>query len=520
MKPIALCFRASTLTIILLLNTISLLSFAQRNTSIKGVVINAETNESIAKASVFINNTTYGTICDESGNFQLSELPSGAIELTVTAIGFETQIIKADASTGTISVGLLPKVFSLDAVSISAPDKDGWTKYGTTFLESFIGYSDFAKQCKLLNKNALDFYFDKDTYILTVRAKEPLKIKNEATGYNITYWLDDFTFDYVSKRLYFRGNSQYENIATKKEKKKRKWNKNRMSAYNGSLYHFMRSVYAGNVAAAGFEVRALLRTQEDESGMYFPKKTDTISFNNQQQLGAVAIDMLANKSDAGKAMSLLKQLKEWADSTGNQPLRIAGEPAEDSTIQREFRFKKIVADSANVVVQYFEYPKGLTPSLNDAENISSKPKPPKGQISLPGQAPMPINDSTMKIVSEKMLGNKGVVKKGASMSILFKDIVPIDSFRTVADNGKITMLFNNYLHITYVNELTEDPYYTRVAPFKNPGNERQESIINLTDKRPITITVQGNFYDSYSLMTELYWAYEKLDKMLPLDYQP
>lgn len=499
---------------------ISLLSFAQRNTSIKGIVINAETNEPIAKASVFINNTTYGTICDEAGNFHLSQLPSGAIELTVTAIGFETQVVKADAHTGTVSVGLLPKIFSLDAVAITPADKEGWTKYGTTFLESFIGYSDFAKQCKLLNKNALDFYFDKDTYILTVRAKEPLKITNEATGYNITYWLDDFTFDFITRKLYFRGNSQYENIATKKEKKKKKWNENRGSAYNGSLYHFMRSVYAGNVAAQGFQVRALLRAQEDESGMYFPKKTDTISFNNHEQLSAVAIDMLANKPDAGKAMSLLKQLKDWADSTGNQPLRIAGEPTEDTTIQREFRFKKIVADSANVVVQYFEYPKGMRPSLNDAENMSPKPKPLQGQISLPGQPPMPLNDSTMKIMGEKIMGKKGVPKKSAPLSILFTDIVPIDSFRSVDNSGKITMQFNNYLHITYVKELTEDPYYTRVAPFKNPGNELQESIINLTDKRPITITSLGNFYDSYSLMTELYWAYEKLDKMLPLDYEP
>ena len=66
-------------------------------------------------------------------------------------------------------------------------------------MEEFIGYSAYATDCKLINKDVLRFYWDQENMMLRVTADAPLKIENNATGYLITYWLEDFTLNFITK---------------------------------------------------------------------------------------------------------------------------------------------------------------------------------------------------------------------------------------------------------------------------------------------------------------------------------
>ncbi|MNX85157.1 hypothetical protein D3C86_1169860 [compost metagenome] len=98
--------------------------------------------------------------------------------------------------------------------------------------------------------------------------------------------------------------------------------------------------------------------------------------------------------------------------------------------------------------------------------------------------------------------------------------LPIDSFRIAVDSPEIALSFKKYLQVTYLLEKEELPYLKRKSPFALLEPKEQRSIISLRDADEVLIQENGNYYPPYALFLEGYWSYEKLDKMLPLDYAP
>lgn len=95
-----------------------------------------------------------------------------------------------------------------------------------------------------------------------------------------------------------------------------------------------------------------------------------------------------------------------------------------------------------------------------------------------------------------------------------------DALLKQSDSATTVLTFKDYLHITYTKELEEENYLTRQGPFKKIQPGFQKSILSLKDTENILIFANGNFEDPYHLVLEGYWSYEKLDKLLPLDYIP
>src|SRR5690606_33731791 len=106
----------------------------------------------------FINNTTYGCIGDSMGVFELKRFPSLPFSLTITAVGYESVLlpIKGDHFNQNLIVSLKAKVMNLKEVTVRNPEPNGWEQYGQRFKEEFIGYSQFADQCEILNKEVLE----------------------------------------------------------------------------------------------------------------------------------------------------------------------------------------------------------------------------------------------------------------------------------------------------------------------------------------------------------------------------
>jgi|GEM_PF-939070 len=495
--------------------------------TVQGTVTEAGQDRPVAGASVFVNSTTYGTACDAAGHFVLTQHPPFPFELTITAVGFESRVIQVTQAMAATSVAvyLTPKAIAIADIDIRPPLKDGWALYGKTFLEEFIGYSGFSKQCQLENKEALAFYYDDRERVLRVNATEPLRIRNLATGYLITYWLEDFSLDNKSRQLFFKGYSQFEPLRTRKRKKEAQWHANRLSAYRGSLCHFMRSVYRGRVAEEQFEVRTLKRVPQSQSGRYLPLSSDTFSTGDHAKLAQMGERILGSRPDVGKAMAFLMELGKWKADSSNAPLRLAGVPGPDTSMQQEYRFLKLTGD-ARIVVQHFVYPKKELPSLADAVALNRPPAVHSGlrlrydtagkpvlSLSPAGQGAEP-DTALMRFAREK-LGKQDPV-----LEILFTAIVPTDTFRKVTKEGQVQLYFKDCLQVTYTGETAEEAYYTRLPAAYKHGAENQQSILNLRSDEPLTLTPQGNFYDLYNLLVERYWAYEKLDKLLPLDYEP
>ena len=245
--------------------------FAQSTYIISGKVIDAATKLPLQAASVFAQNTTIGTATGAEGNFKM-ELPNGGYDLVVTFTGYQAEtkrITTADAADKNIVIEIKQKEKEMQDVVVrnTYEVQEGWEKYGDFFLESFIGKTDNSKQCIIKNPEVLKFYFYKRRNRLKVLATEPLDIINNALGYNIKYSLDSFTHEYNTQVSLYSGYPLFEEMQPESQEQKDKWNTNRLVAYNGSILHFMRSLYHKQLKEQGFEILFLVNFNDKETAV-------------------------------------------------------------------------------------------------------------------------------------------------------------------------------------------------------------------------------------------------------------
>jgi hypothetical protein len=220
---------------------------------VTGKIVDATTNEPMTGASVFCQNTTIGTASDKQGEFSLN-LKSGGYELIISYTGYQTKQVQITHADNRIpDIQMVKEDKSLGEVIIKSSNevKDGWEKYGTFFLEHFIGTTPNAANCKLTNPEVLKFYFLKKSNKLRVLATEPLLIENKALGYNMRYQLDSFMYHYNTDINLYRGFCLYSEMEGDANMKKT-WYYNRRNAYFGSKMNFMRSYYDSTVTDDGF----------------------------------------------------------------------------------------------------------------------------------------------------------------------------------------------------------------------------------------------------------------------------
>jgi len=227
---------------------------------IRGKVVAADNNKPLAGVSIFISNTSKGTVTDEKGEFTLYNIPSGKYVLVISDVGYQTDLESIDSRElkPFYAISMRTKVSELGEVTVRAFDKNGWRKWGELFRENFVGTSTFAKRCKILNPEAVRIYYGKTKRILTAYSEGPMLIENRALGYLLQVNLENFRYDMVS------GEFEYSIFPLFKElsgspKEKAKWLQNREIAYYGSSLHFYRALFNNRVAEEGFSLRMLGR---------------------------------------------------------------------------------------------------------------------------------------------------------------------------------------------------------------------------------------------------------------------
>jgi hypothetical protein len=67
--------------------------YAQTTQTIRGRIIDTNTEKPLAGANIILKNTSKGTQSDENGSFRLDKVPVGRYQLEVSSVGFETQTI-------------------------------------------------------------------------------------------------------------------------------------------------------------------------------------------------------------------------------------------------------------------------------------------------------------------------------------------------------------------------------------------------------------------------------------------
>jgi hypothetical protein len=188
-------------------------------TSLKGKVVTSDTHKPVVSANVFLSNTSIGTVTDENGEFSITHFPAGRYDLVVSYIGYESYVISVQSNKlpARLEISLKPKVNELKEVILEPYEKNGWEKWGTFFMENFIGMSAFAEDCKLLNKEVIKFRFSKKNNTLQAFADDRLVIENKELGYLLKYDLVSFDFDFNTRRFLYQGYPLFEEMEAKRE---------------------------------------------------------------------------------------------------------------------------------------------------------------------------------------------------------------------------------------------------------------------------------------------------------------
>jgi len=148
---------------------------------IKGIVLNHETGVPLPLAEVFISGTTYGSITDEKGEFELktSSLPC---QLVVSHISYATVNMMIDKeSMSYITIELIPYKHELNEISVESVNTR--KENLKLFQKAFIGMDEFANSCTILNDSVL--YFGWDSMVFSASAHQPVIIDNPKLGYKI-----------------------------------------------------------------------------------------------------------------------------------------------------------------------------------------------------------------------------------------------------------------------------------------------------------------------------------------------
>ncbi|MET4084139.1 hypothetical protein ABIB40_004113 [Pedobacter sp. UYP30] len=260
---------------------ISANALAQEAYTISGIVINKK-QEPIKNATVFISGSKKITATDANGRFTFDGMTAGNYQISTKMLGYDApaQAITIHDRSVSITISLSAKSITLNEVNIGT-DKNR-ERFYNMFKTQFLGGSKDAKNCTILNPETIDFSskgVGPDDILLKANASDLLIIKNEQLGYKIKYLLRSFEYNSKTHITFYDGDTNFEEMAGTDEQKK-VWATNRLAAYNGSLMHFLRSVYSNTVLNEGFIANQMVKSRNSfDPKIYMiptPVKFDTL----------------------------------------------------------------------------------------------------------------------------------------------------------------------------------------------------------------------------------------------------
>lgn len=264
--------------------------------SIAGTIV-SQKGEPLAGANVFIPNTAMGTVSGANGSFVLRRLPAGNFKIAVSHIGYEvyTANISKQERAKPFQIVLAPRISELKSVTIRNYVDKGWSKWGNTFTEAFVGTSSYATKTRILNQDAVRFVYLENLHELHAFADEPVILENRALGYRVSIDLVDFTLDVANNQVDYQIYSFFTPLEGT-EDEMAGWKKNRREAYSFSLMHFMRALHANELKEEGFEIRLLERKQNTEKQrINLIYKNEMAALGNQEHSSERAIERRIEK---------------------------------------------------------------------------------------------------------------------------------------------------------------------------------------------------------------------------------
>ncbi len=223
---------------------------------IRGTILDQSNGNKIDKATIYINGTSAGTYSDKEGYYELDITKYTSMPLTISALGYYSVTLYDFSREKQFVTYLTPKIFELNEVVINSKKIDRERRANLKiFRDEFLGTTDNASKCVIINENDLIFRYSRDNDTLKVMALKPLEIYNYALGYKITYYLDKFEFSGKDKTFNYTGNIIFNEDLSPEGAKNQALERKRKYAYQGSRIHFFRALWSNNLEHTGFEIR-------------------------------------------------------------------------------------------------------------------------------------------------------------------------------------------------------------------------------------------------------------------------
>lgn len=255
----------------LLLLTVGFFLFGEvYSQTVKGKVEDASSGELMPFTNIFINNSTIGTTTDENGYYEISrtDLP-GTFQLVASFVGYKTADKEVSIDLGetkTVNFILEPLESVLSEVELKSRRDKPWERNVRRFKNVFLALPDdpVASDLEIENPWVLEFEKvkpEKGANYIKATAQEPLIIINEALGYKILYYLQEYEF-YKNKSSYF-GLAFFEDLGATDSTSSSYHQLNKETSYQGSIKHLMKSILLQDLPDQGFKLYETFPEQMD-----------------------------------------------------------------------------------------------------------------------------------------------------------------------------------------------------------------------------------------------------------------
>jgi hypothetical protein len=238
-------------------------SFAQDPVwKIAGTVYD-DSGKPLPYVAVYVNNTSIGTQTDKAGKFLIVVAAQyKKVELVASFIGFKPevkQLLPAPGKTSNV-------VFKLDLnnaiaeVIVKGKRDKHWKRKWRIFENGLLGDSPFARQCSILNPEAITLAMDEQTGRVTATSTEPVLIQNPALGYRISFHMSKFESN--GRKTFLAGYKFFRDTLAEDPDKQKKQVRNRDAAFKDSFRNFLVCLSRGELAANSIEVFTMKMTRE------------------------------------------------------------------------------------------------------------------------------------------------------------------------------------------------------------------------------------------------------------------
>jgi hypothetical protein len=223
---------------------------------IYGSVTDDATGQPLQGVSVYISFSTDGDATDASGNFSFRTSLSGSHEVVFSIVGYEAQrrsvLLGSESDSLRFDMELAEAPVKLGEVEVRA-DNSEWMRNFEEFREEFLGTTSNASDAEITNRWIIDFERN-DSGELIAAAEEPVRILNHALGYELIADLKNFSWNVLGGTGQYRVTVRFVEMEPESNRQRRRWNRARERAYNGSLRHFLLSLYEGRLSQNQFEL--------------------------------------------------------------------------------------------------------------------------------------------------------------------------------------------------------------------------------------------------------------------------